>query len=261
MSNMDYKEDYQHFMELLKKRHTARRFKPDPIPNGSIEKIIEAARWAMSGSNAQPWDFIIVKDRAMIKSLYEVYQEKISTYNFWLEQTRQPEFRHPAFQMEGEPGKQLDKIGQRPGWSEAPALIVVVGDGRRQFLSACGSHIPGRGLTQFTDGLANVCQIVHLAAASLGLASQWVTIHIKEPFKKILNVPEILTLYSVIPVGYPVKKLTGSFRRKVRDMVHFETYDQTKHMSDEAFIDYFRKLRGYSRRPYARSRGESDKEN
>ena len=39
---------------LLKLRRSIRKFKPDPIPDAYIEKMIEAARWAPSGANAQP---------------------------------------------------------------------------------------------------------------------------------------------------------------------------------------------------------------
>ena len=42
------------FLELVSKRRSVRKFKPDAIPPSDIEKMIEAARWAMSGANAQP---------------------------------------------------------------------------------------------------------------------------------------------------------------------------------------------------------------
>jgi len=43
--------EYDGLLELVKKRRSIRRFKPDPIPDGYIEKIIEVARWAPSGFN------------------------------------------------------------------------------------------------------------------------------------------------------------------------------------------------------------------
>jgi len=51
------------FLDLVKKRRSIRRFKSDPIPGKLVEKIIEVARWAMSGANAQPWEFVVVKDQ------------------------------------------------------------------------------------------------------------------------------------------------------------------------------------------------------
>ena len=49
-------------LELMKTRRSMRRFKPDPIPDEYIEKMLEAARWSPSGANAQPWEFIIIKE-------------------------------------------------------------------------------------------------------------------------------------------------------------------------------------------------------
>ena len=49
-------------LKLLKTRRSIRRYKPNPIPDEYIDKIIEAVRWSMSGANAQPWGFIIIKD-------------------------------------------------------------------------------------------------------------------------------------------------------------------------------------------------------
>jgi nitroreductase len=74
--------------------------------------------------------------------------------------------------------------------------------------------------------------ILHLAVASLGLASQWVSIHIQEPFKRILDVPALLTLHTIIPVGYPKQPLTVSYRRKLREIVHEERYEHAK-MTDD----------------------------
>ena len=46
---------YETLLKLVKTRQSARKFRPDPIPEDTINKILEVARWAMSGANAQPW--------------------------------------------------------------------------------------------------------------------------------------------------------------------------------------------------------------
>ena len=51
------------FFDFIRNRRSVRRFKQDPIPDEYVEKILDAGRWAMSGANAQPWEFIVVKDR------------------------------------------------------------------------------------------------------------------------------------------------------------------------------------------------------
>ena len=57
--------DYDSFLELVKARRTIRRFKPDPIPDEYVDKIIEAARWAPSGFNMQPWEFVVIRDKKL----------------------------------------------------------------------------------------------------------------------------------------------------------------------------------------------------
>ena len=49
------------FLELAKTRRSIRRFKSDPVPDELILKILEAARWAQSGGNSQPWEFIVIR--------------------------------------------------------------------------------------------------------------------------------------------------------------------------------------------------------
>lgn len=50
------------FMEVIKKRRSIRRYRPDPIPDEVLNQILEAARLAPSGGHRQPWHFIVVKD-------------------------------------------------------------------------------------------------------------------------------------------------------------------------------------------------------
>jgi nitroreductase len=57
------------FMELVKKRKSIRKYKPDPVPKKDIEYILEAARQAPSWANRQCWRYIIVSDEATRKKI------------------------------------------------------------------------------------------------------------------------------------------------------------------------------------------------
>jgi len=57
--------------EAIEKRRSIRKFKPDPVPDEVIEALLDAARLAPSGCNAQPWRFKIVKDIAIKLELAE----------------------------------------------------------------------------------------------------------------------------------------------------------------------------------------------
>ena len=55
--------------ECLRSRRTVRRFKPDPVPEATATKILEAARWAPSSRNEQPWHLIVVRDRETLSEI------------------------------------------------------------------------------------------------------------------------------------------------------------------------------------------------
>jgi len=56
-------------LEAIRKRRSVRKYTGDPIPRQDLETIVDAGRLAATGSNRQPWDFIVVTDRAMIDKL------------------------------------------------------------------------------------------------------------------------------------------------------------------------------------------------
>ena len=56
-------------LEAIRKRRSVRKYTGDSIPREDLEKIVDAGRLAASGSNQQPWDFIVVTDREMINQL------------------------------------------------------------------------------------------------------------------------------------------------------------------------------------------------
>jgi nitroreductase len=46
-----------------------RQLRPDPIPEAALEDILEVARWTGSARNIQPWDLLLVRDRAVLQAL------------------------------------------------------------------------------------------------------------------------------------------------------------------------------------------------
>jgi nitroreductase len=56
-------------LAAIRKRRSVRDYTGDPIPREDLEKIVDAGRWAPSGYNRQPWDFIVVTERATIDKL------------------------------------------------------------------------------------------------------------------------------------------------------------------------------------------------
>lgn len=162
---------YDDFLELLRYRRSIRSFRPDPIPDGHIMKILDAAHYAMSGANSQPWEFIVVKDPETKRKVFDAYLFDWETV--WsLEQQRTPEYRHPAFNVSiEEKDKARTMLG---GWGEAAVYIAVLYDPRKQF----GTVEAGRLLMNETlfRSMGHLGMVIHLAAASLGLGSQRVDV-------------------------------------------------------------------------------------
>lgn len=56
--------------EAIQRRRSVREFVPDrPLGEGELGELLEAATWAPSAGNAQPWRFIVVRDRALREAL------------------------------------------------------------------------------------------------------------------------------------------------------------------------------------------------
>ena len=96
---------------------------------------------------------------------------------------------------------------------------------------------------------------MHMAAAALGLGSQWVTIHIEDSFKQLLGVPDVMMLYQIIPVGYPDGPHKKSARRKLAEIVHHDHYDEKKHMTNRQIVEYVRAMREKTMSKYIKAEG------
>ena len=235
------------FLELTRRRRNIRKFKPDPISDEWVEKMIDAARWAQSGANAQPWEFIVIKDKKTKDEIVRLYQEYHQ--QVWnVERTRIRELRHLAY-IDGPPTKP-------PGFKDAPVFIVVCGDPRAVQATILATHfIPNEGgpSAHFIKNMANATQILQLAAAALGLGSQWVSIsRITETgLKALLDVPDELTIPTIVPVGYPSYEAQPTYRRELKEIIHFDKYDRSKFRSGEDIFQFLLELRRRTKPAYA----------
>ncbi len=230
------------FLELAHARRSVRRYKPDPVKDEDIEKILEAARWAMSGANGQPWEFIVVKDkdtRAKIFDLYRGHRRFVDLH----ERTRIEAIRQPIIGA-------LDE--GYPMFQDAPVIIVVAGDIRTLQATVLIAYVAGSEREVFHMNMANATTMIHLAAASLGLGTQWVstTIHFEEGLKKLLGIPHEYKVPQIVPLGYPDYTPHGVWRRKLSDIVHQEKYDMSRYRTDQQVIDDLIALRARMKKHY-----------
>lgn len=243
--------EYDSLLELAKKRRSIRRYSSEPVPDGYVEKIIELARWAMSGANAQPWEFVVVKKRAKLKKIFELYslhRKQTDVFN----RTLNPELRHPVTGT-------LD-VGQQ-SFRDAPVIIAVCGDTRTLLATSLAAEIMGYERFTYHSNIANATMMIHLAAASLGLGSQWVsTTPIWEgELKALLGVPEWYTISQIVPIGYADYTPIPSYRREVGEMLHYEKFDMAKFRTDEKIVEYVADLRKRSRGTYYMAKRKAKK--
>jgi len=226
--------DVDHFINLLKSRRSIRAYKPDPIPNEFIQKIIEAARWAPSGGNSQPWEFIVIKKKEIKDRIADLFVESTRPIR-QAELTREKELRVPA----------LEREITEPGFKNAPVFILVCGDPRlnEAFPLLVYQKI---GMEVLTSNLASAFLCMHLAAKSLGLGSQWVSATgglMEGPLKKLLDIPKEFKIYDMMAVGYPAYQLGPRSPRKIEEMIHDDRYDRSKLRTDQQIKDFIRNLR------------------
>lgn len=58
--------------ECVRRRRTVREFKPDPVPEEVVLRLLQAGRWSPSSSNSQPWHFVAIQDPETIRGLGEI---------------------------------------------------------------------------------------------------------------------------------------------------------------------------------------------
>ena len=55
--------------EAVRTRLTVREFKPDPVPDDVVQKMLKAVQWAPSSRNRQPWRLVVVRDKDMLRKI------------------------------------------------------------------------------------------------------------------------------------------------------------------------------------------------
>ncbi len=234
--------DIEVLLSLVRRRRSIRRFKPDPVPDEHVRQILEVARWSMSGANAQPWEFIVVKDQELRSKIFDLYRTNRTRVET-IEMTRVPELRHSQIGIFKEGGT---------AFKEAPVIIVVLGDPRTlQATFLIGQILSGERKT-FHANLANATFLIHLAAAALGIGAQWVSIGQtwEGPLKSLLGVPEEYMIPQIVPPGYYHYKPAPPFRRKLDEIVHSDASDRSKYRDDEQVIKFIADLRKRSTAAY-----------
>jgi len=220
-----------------------RRLKPDPVPEETLLQLVDAALHAPSGSNAQNWRFVIVRDREQKQRLQAIWRR---TWNFYLDTVALADAR---------PGEDLAarrRMLAAGSWQlehlvEVPAIVCVCvarDELMAKVMSAPATmmklvrHFGVGGVARLvssmsrTGGLADgataypAVQNLLLAARALGLGAVLTTQHFFVPgeFEKVLGLPSTVTLAAIVPVGWPLGKFGPVTRPPAESVVSWDRY-------------------------------------
>jgi nitroreductase len=164
-------------LECIKSRRTVRRFKSDPIPPPVLDAIFEAAMWAPSPANAQPWDFFVVGPQARAKIL-TLFQAKAAEL---LEAPDIPEPRRQAVEA------------LMADFGGAPYMVAVV--------SRPGSE-PMEQI-EYPLSAATAVQNLCLAAWAHDIGSIWLSVGAAPPVRPIMGLDEGASVVALLALGYP----------------------------------------------------------
>jgi nitroreductase len=191
--------------EAIYSLRAIRRFRTDPIPDGDLRTIMDAAIQAPNGGNAQPWRFIVVKDAAVRAKFAPLYREA-----WWAKRKDQgingPQ-DIPATDKVAQAAMRLaDEFGQ------APVVVLVCATAKGA--GAMGSIIPS-------------VQNLLLAARSLGIGGTITTLHpvVEDRVRELFGIPDQAQIVYCIPLGYPRGQFGPVSRKPMSEVCAVDRWD------------------------------------
>lgn len=222
--------------DVMATMRAMRRLKPDPIPDDVLVRIVEAATWAPSGSNAQGYQFVVVTDRGQMSRLADLWQRCVDEY------LDTAGISTPAKTMGQEGAEKLRRslIYQRDHFAETPALVVACyaygsrpGADPRAALDMLRKLGPRQALRTATmaprylalaeaSSIYPAVQNLLLAARAHGLGANITVWHLphEAELKEILGIPKGVNTYAIVPLGYPLGRFGPVRRRPAESVIH-----------------------------------------
>jgi len=192
------------FMDIVLKRRSIRKYKPDPVPEEKLKYVLEAARQAPSWANQQCWKYIIVTDEA-IKRKIGVSAPPPTVFPLSWDKSLLPEPKPP--------------MRPRDWAAQAPIIIVGCAD------PAKSGKKEGKDYYLVDMGIS--MEHLILAAAEQGLGTCWIGGGFNEAIvKEALGIPEHIRVVALTPLGYPDESPEPRPRRRLEDIVCYNSWKE-----------------------------------
>ncbi len=183
---------------VIEGRRSCRDFLPDPIEFEGVKNILEAAVWAPSPKNAQPWEFIVIRNQEIKQKIYVEAEERKK----WL----------------------LEKSGWKwlGGYSvkfllNAPVIITIVGDPEK---TGVDKFLPNDGMG-YQRACSAAIQNMLLAAHALGIGSLWFSIYDPEVVRKILDIESPKVPMAIVCLGKPASEPSKPGRKDISKVTRY----------------------------------------
>ncbi|HEY7219442.1 MAG TPA: nitroreductase family protein [Candidatus Binatia bacterium] len=199
----------EELLNVIRTRRSVRVYKGGKVSDRQLATILEAARWAPSGANTQPWEFVVTRDRKKMKRVREIYA------NEWKQRKHEDPIHYK--------GLKKDYVG------DVSVLVLVCGDPRTKDVYLT-TRQPADREKLFQASIANAVQQVMLAAASMHLGTVWVSVReeVESELRELFKVPRPLRLLWIVPIGHARSWPKAKPRRHAAAFTHTEAYDPEK---------------------------------
>jgi nitroreductase len=206
-------------LKAIETRRSIRKYRPDPVDSETVERVLEAARWAPSWANTQCWRFIVVRDVDLKNKLADTLIGVTGKAGQSLQ-----------VGPNGEPLAPLKEVSPRPNRAaeavrDAPVAIVACAE-----LGKSGYYTkdPGEAVTDkgdwFMFDVALAMQNLTLAAHSLGLGTVHVGAFDAGKVAELLAVPRGFAVVEMTPLGYPDEQPAARKRKELAEIISYERF-------------------------------------
>ena len=194
-----------------------RRLKPDPVPLSLIYKVIEAGTQGPSGGGVQAWRFVVVTDARLKERIAEVYRRG------W----RAAEAGYAQAGLTPENDKNVRAAAALAAHlADAPVLLVPCLRARKSHAARLAGPDRETFLRILGGSIYPAVQNVLLACRAVGLGASLTTITtlFEAEMHDILGLPDFITTYALIPIGYPHGRFGPVRRRPVEAVTWLNRY-------------------------------------
>ena len=203
--------------EIIYSTRAMRRLKPDPIPEDTLKKIVDAGTRAPSGGNTQEWAFILVRDPDLKRFIRDYY------WNTW-QQLR----AKGTISMANLPPAQQRLLNAAADLAahvdEVPVILLACT--QKEYGPLAALNNPRASTIVVHGSIFPAVQNILLACRASGGGATLTTLHccFEEALKHKLGIPDTLEVAALIPMGYPQGKFGPVTRRPVAEVIHWDRW-------------------------------------